>query len=234
VEVRYTVLALGDTQVSPEPGDAAEAILRRLHRLATRDMLAAEIVARSTAEHPDMPWAFMLDMARICRDEVRRAEVQRRRMEELGGRLGMYPIHPADWALYQHRAKLDLAYRLCDLALLGESPLERELRAIGETQGDSLTADTHLSGHADEPYTQAGEHRHLRSSVRWLKWLTADVGKLDQIIERGKRLRAQAGLAAIPAKDRSEGPMRGGARAREEASEARDDARITQLFARGV
>jgi hypothetical protein len=38
--------------------------------------------------------------------------------------------------------------------------------------------------------------------VRRLKWLIADLGKLHQIIERGKKLRAKAGLAGIPAKDR--------------------------------
>ncbi len=193
-EVRYTVLALGVSQVFPEPGDAPEGMLRRLHRLATREMLTAEIVARSVAEHPDMPWEFMLDMARICREEVRRAEDLRRRMEQLGGRLGMYPIHAADWALYQHRVKLDLAYRLCDLALLGEGPLEGARAAMGKAQRDPLTADAHSSGAPDD-------RRNLRSSVRWLNWLTADVGKLQQIVARGKRLRAKAGLAEIPAGD---------------------------------
>ncbi len=190
-QVRYTVLSVGDSRVSPERDDASDGILRRLHRLATREMLAAEIMARSIAEYPEMPWEFMLDMARVCRDKVRRAEARKRRMERLGGRLGSYPIHPEDWALYQHRVKLDLAYRLCDLAALGEAPLGIELATMGETQGDSL----HPSRHADERYIQDGEKGHVRSSVRWLKWLTMeDVGKLHQIIERGKKLRAKSGL----------------------------------------
>jgi uncharacterized ferritin-like protein (DUF455 family) len=196
VEARHTVPPLGDNQVRREMDDATAATLRRLHRLATQEMLAAELAARSTAEYPEMPWEFMLDMARICRDEVRRAEVLKQRIEELGGRLGMYPIHPADWALYQHRIKLDLAYRLCDLALLGEGPLI-ELAAMGEALGDSLAAGTHPPKHT-EPLIQAEEQAHLRSSVRWLKWLTADVGKLHQFIQRGQKLRANAGLAGIP------------------------------------
>jgi len=200
VEARYTVLSLGDNQVPLAPDDATDTILRRLHRLATREMLAAEVVARSIAEYPDMPWEFMLDMARICRDEVRRAEVRARHMEQLGGRLGMYPIHPADWALYQHRVKLDLAYRLCDLALLGDGPLENGLAAMGEPPGDSLATAAAHPGH-DEPLIQAEEQEHLRSSVRWLKWLTADLGNLHQIMERGKKLRAKVGLASIAAGD---------------------------------
>jgi uncharacterized ferritin-like protein (DUF455 family) len=201
VDARYTVLSLGDEQVSPEPGNTTDAILWRLHRLATREMLAAEIVARSTAEYPDMPWEFMLDMARICRDRVRRAELRRQHIEELGGRLGTYPIHPADWALYQHRVRLDLAYRLCDLVLLGEGPLENDLAAIGGAKGDSLAAATHPSRRLDEPYGQADPQAHLRSPVRWLNWLTADRGKLHQMIERGHKLRAKAALGGIPPGD---------------------------------
>jgi uncharacterized ferritin-like protein (DUF455 family) len=200
MEARSTVLPSGDNQVPLEPSDATDAILRQLHRLATRAMLAAEIVARSAAEYPEMPWEFMLDMARICRDEVRRAEVGARRMQQLGGRLGMYPIYPADWALYQHRVKLDLAYRLCDLTLLGEGPIENGLAAMGEPPGDLLVMAADHPRHT-EPLLQAEEQKHRRSSVRWLKWLTADVGKLHQFIERGRKLREKAGRAGIAAGD---------------------------------
>lgn len=197
-EVRYTTLSLGEREFSPAPGDAREALLQRLHRLMTREMFAAELLARNISEYPDMPWEFMLDTARICWDEVRHAEIQQRRLEEFGGAVGMYPTHPVDHALYQHRVKLDLAYRLCDLGLLGEGPLQHQLAkwaAEAEAEGDALTAHIYRYIHADEK-------NHVPSSLQWLKWLTGDdVDKLHRIIERGKKLRAEAGLVNIPVGD---------------------------------
>lgn len=195
---RYTVLPLSEREFSPQPDDAKDALLQRLHRLMTREMFAAELLARNVSEYPELPWEFMLDMARICWDEVRHAEIQQRRLEAFGGVIGMYPIHPVDNALYQHRVKLDLAYRLCDLGLLGEGPLQNQLAkwaAEAEAQGDALTAHMYRYIHADET-------NHVPSSLKWLKWLTAeDVDKLHQIIERGKKLRVEAGLVNIPVGD---------------------------------
>jgi hypothetical protein len=63
------------------------------HGLMDAELCAAELMARNSHEHPDMPWDFHVDMARQCWDEIRHAEVHDRLMaEELDCRWGDYPI----------------------------------------------------------------------------------------------------------------------------------------------
>jgi uncharacterized ferritin-like protein (DUF455 family) len=57
------------------------------------ELCAAELMARNSHEHPDMPWDFHVDMARQCWDEIRHAEVHDQLMtQELGCRWGDYPV----------------------------------------------------------------------------------------------------------------------------------------------
>ena len=63
------------------------------HGLMDAELCAAELMARNSHEHPEMPWDFHVDMARQCWDEIRHAEVHDRLMvDELGCRWGDYPI----------------------------------------------------------------------------------------------------------------------------------------------
>lgn len=63
------------------------------HGLMDAELCAAELMARNSHEHPDMPWDFHVDMARQCWDEIRHAEVHDRLMaHELDCRWGDYPI----------------------------------------------------------------------------------------------------------------------------------------------
>src|SRR5215207_7898056 len=45
------------------------------HGLMDAELCAAELMARNSHEHPEMPWDFHVDMARQCWDEIRHAEV---------------------------------------------------------------------------------------------------------------------------------------------------------------
>jgi hypothetical protein len=63
------------------------------HGLMDAELCAAELMARNSHEHPEMPWDFHVDMARQCWDEIRHAEVHDRLMStELDCRWGDYPI----------------------------------------------------------------------------------------------------------------------------------------------
>jgi hypothetical protein len=63
------------------------------HGLMDAELCAAELMARNSHEHPDMPWDFHVDMARQCWDEIRHAEVHDALMAtELGCHWGDYPI----------------------------------------------------------------------------------------------------------------------------------------------
>ena len=57
------------------------------------ELCAAELMARNSHEHPEMPWDFHVDMARQVWDEIRHAEIHDRLMAtELGCHWGDYPV----------------------------------------------------------------------------------------------------------------------------------------------
>src|SRR3954452_25342361 len=63
------------------------------HGLMDAELCAAELMARNSHEHPEMPWDFHVDMARQCWDEIRHAEVHDRLMAtELDCHWGDYPV----------------------------------------------------------------------------------------------------------------------------------------------
>ena len=63
------------------------------HGLMDAELCAAELMARNSHEHPEMPWDFHVDMARQTWDEIRHAEVHDVLMAtELGCNWGDYPI----------------------------------------------------------------------------------------------------------------------------------------------
>jgi hypothetical protein len=63
------------------------------HGLMDAELCAAELMARNSHEHPEMPWDFHVDMARQCWDEIRHAEVHDALMAtELDCHWGDYPI----------------------------------------------------------------------------------------------------------------------------------------------
>ena len=63
------------------------------HGLMDAELCAAELMARNSHEHPEMPWDFHVDMARQCWDEIRHAEVHDALMAtELDCHWGDYPV----------------------------------------------------------------------------------------------------------------------------------------------
>jgi hypothetical protein len=63
------------------------------HALMDAELCAAELMARNSHEHPEMPWDFHVDMARQTWDEMRHARLHSLLMPtELGCRWGDYPV----------------------------------------------------------------------------------------------------------------------------------------------
>ena len=80
------------------------------HGLMDAELCAAELMARNSHEHPEMPWDFHVDMARQTWDEIRHAEVHDRLMaSELDCHWGDYPI---GFAYFKSIYALDLLGRL--------------------------------------------------------------------------------------------------------------------------
>jgi hypothetical protein len=81
-----------------------------VHSLMDAELCAAELTARNSHEHPDMPWDFHVDMAHQCWDEIRHAEILDRLMAtELGCHWGDYPV---DFGGFYETYALDLPGRL--------------------------------------------------------------------------------------------------------------------------
>jgi hypothetical protein len=117
------------------------------HGLMNAKLCAAELTARNSHEHPEMPWDFHVDMARQTWDEIRHAEVLDRLMAtELDCHWGDYPVGFGDFSsIYA----LDLLGRL---ALVSGAS---EQTAFPQGQGKVFE------------YLRADEVPHAQNAVRW-------------------------------------------------------------------
>jgi hypothetical protein len=108
-----------------------------VHDLMHAALCAAELTARNSHEHPEMPWDFHVDMARQTWDHVRHAEVLDRLMAtELGCHWGDYPV---DFTEFKEIYARELAGRLA---------LPHRSDGIGREVADYLVADE--APHADD------------------------------------------------------------------------------------
>jgi hypothetical protein len=127
---------------------------RSFHGLMDGALCAAELTARNSHEHPDMPWDFHVDMARQTWDEIRHAEILDRLMAtELGCHWGDYPVAFGDFRLVYAR---DLAGRLGVFDGISEQLAQQRNALAGQDElarvFDQLLADEDL---------------HARSAARW-------------------------------------------------------------------
>jgi Protein of unknown function (DUF455) len=152
---------------------------RFFHGLMNAELCAAELVARSSHEHPDMPWDFHVDMARRCWDGIRHAEIHDRLMAtELGCHWG---DHPVGFSSFRSIYAFDLLGRLAlldgdgeQMAVWGEELVELGQEPIARVF-DYLLADevphvhngmrwgTHLLGGDEQAYRE--KVRALRAEL---------------------------------------------------------------------
>jgi uncharacterized ferritin-like protein (DUF455 family) len=135
------------------------------HGLLDAELCAAELMARNSHEHPDMPWDFHVDMARQVWDEVRHAHVHRILMEqELGCRWGDYPV---GFAYFRSIYAYDLLGRL---ALFNGTSEQNAMwrhshrRKVLLERGQSTVARVF-------DYLLADEVPHVHNGVRWGSYL---------------------------------------------------------------
>ena len=134
-------------------------------------------------EHPEMPFEFHYDMARQTWDEVRHCEVAWKRLEDLGGELGMFPEkHGGN---YERRMSMDLPHLLAILGPVEEAAgnvtFKRYIQE-GLARGDFETALLY-------DYVLADETTHVRFQSRWLSWLANhDQATQRRWIEEAKAL----------------------------------------------
>jgi Protein of unknown function (DUF455) len=131
------------------------------HGLMDAELCAAELMARNSHEHPDMPWDFHVDMARQTWDEIRHAEIHDRLMaSELGCHWGDYPI---GFAYFRSIYALDLLGRLAlfngtseQKAMWRHSHRRKVLLELGQVTVARVF-----------DYLLADEVPHVHNGVRW-------------------------------------------------------------------
>jgi hypothetical protein len=131
------------------------------HGLMDAELCAAELMARNSHEHPDMPWEFHVDMARQTWDEIRHAEVHDRLMAtELDCHWGDYPV---GFGYFKSIYALDLLGRL---ALFNGTSEQKAMwrhshrRKVLVELGQERIADVF-------DYLLADEVPHVHNGTRW-------------------------------------------------------------------
>jgi hypothetical protein len=131
------------------------------HGLMDAELCAAELMARNSHEHPEMPWDFHVDMARQVWDELRHARVHQILMAtELGCRWGDYPV---GFSYFRSIYALDLLDRLAlfngtseQKAMWRHSHRRKALVELGQESVAKVF-----------DYLLADEVPHVHNGVRW-------------------------------------------------------------------
>jgi hypothetical protein len=135
------------------------------HGLMDAELSAAELMARNSHEHPEMPWDFHVDMARQTWDEVRHAKIHDILMRtELGCAWGDYPV---GFSYFRSIYAYDLLGRL---ALFNGTSEQRAMwrhshrRKVLLERGQTTVAVVF-------DYLLADEVPHVHNGARWGTYL---------------------------------------------------------------
>ena len=156
-----------------------------LHGDVNEEIQSLEIAAQSLADFPDAPWEIRLQLARQCWDETRHARLFLRRLVELGGRKGEFPIINQEWGVVcmfdSLAGRLAVQNRIFEA---GSLDVLKESVTVWTGWGDAATAAIFDSVAADEV-------QHVRFGNDWLAGLkTSDPKAL---------LKAVAAMSAVRA-----------------------------------
>lgn len=145
-----------------------EGKLHLLHDLLNSEFITVERMGRILADFPEIPWQMKLDMARQAWDEARHAEIVQRRLEELGGHVGMFPTSCFGWEQDVNRP--DPLERLALSNMTFESESCKHLRdwiakakRTGDTRSQQLVE-----------FLLADEVNHVLYGIHWIDELTKD------------------------------------------------------------
>lgn len=155
-----------ESEMESKPDMSVEARLERLHRNMHGEMVVLESAAQSLVDFPDTPWDLRMMLAMQAADEARHATLMYRRLRELGGSKGAYPVGAFEWGiagmLDDVCSRIAIINRTFEAGLID---LLGGLRNMWREVGDHETAEL-LDG------VLADEIVHVRFGNRWIKKLT--------------------------------------------------------------
>lgn len=140
---------------------------QRIHKHMHNEMQNLEIVAQSLADFRDEPWDLRLQLARQCWDESRHAKLFYRRLREMGGYKGEFPVMNYEWGVTGMMDTLPARLALQNRTFEGgEMDLLAELVRRWREAKDDRTSEL-LDG------ILADEIQHVRYANQWLKRLAS-------------------------------------------------------------
>jgi hypothetical protein len=190
-----------DAEMKDWPDISIESRQERLHRHMNNELGALEIAAQCLVDFTDAPWDLRMQLARQASDESRHAAMLYRRLRELGGFKGQFPIANYEWgvttlidALPGRLAVQNRTFEAGLIDLLGS------LRIVWRDAGDHVTADLLDAILADEIL-------HVRFANRWLKRMTTENPRVLLSVAMAIRFlgRINAAMAARPGETNAAG-----------------------------
>src|SRR5262252_5557124 len=167
---------------------------QRLHRHMHNEMQTLEIVAQGLADFPDAPWELRMQLARQCWDESRHSAILHRRLREMGGEKGEFPVMNYEWGVTQLLDSLPARLAVQNRTFEGgEMDLLRQQQTMWSAVGDEATASLMDALLADEVH-------HVRYANRALKQMAQEKPRTLLEVAAGIRLlqRITAALAPEP------------------------------------
>ncbi|HUI00118.1 MAG TPA: DUF455 family protein [Nitrososphaerales archaeon] len=175
---RWRLVDIGSTVPAPPSFSSREGLMSRLNYTAFNESAATEVAALNLLEYDGMPWRFYLDMARQCEDESRHSLLAAERLEQLGGRIGQFPV--SYFGNFYHMFwEMTLVERLIAMNVDTEAVGQVVLGEIGkklEERGDKESALVY-------EYLESDERRHARFGGRWMKFLYPDPARRRAAVE---------------------------------------------------
>ena len=164
----------------------------KLHTHMHNEMQSIEIAAQCLVDFPEAPWELRLELARQCWDESRHARLLYRRLKEIGGRKGEFPVMHFEWSMTCMQdslaARLAIQNRMIEG---GEMDILRQQAQQWREEGDIETAEVVEGILSDEIH-------HVRFANRWLKKLTAEDPATTLDVVRGVSFMKQVIAAYAP------------------------------------
>jgi uncharacterized ferritin-like protein (DUF455 family) len=158
-----------DTEMEEHPKNTDIGRREMLHRHMSNEITSLDIAAQCLVDFPEAPWGLRMELARQCWDETRHVLVLWRRLRELGGTKGEFPISTFEWCITS--AINDIAGRLATQNRTFEAGamdiVAQLIRIVRNDLHDEETAFV-LEG------ILADEVQHVRFANRWIRRLAAE------------------------------------------------------------
>ena len=184
------LVAQNDSEMKEFEDSMSEAARReKLHRHMNNEMGALEIAAQCLADFPDSPWELRMQLARQAFDESRHVRALYRRLRQLGGYKGEFPIGNFEWAITNMcdtlAARLAIQNRTFEA---GQMDLLGSLRKIWRSVGDDTTAEV-------LEHILADEINHVRFANQWIRKMVREDRRLLMKVASAIRFLADTNAA---------------------------------------